>query len=1117
MARQKRPLLKKANIVACHKHRIQIINRASYVATTRTRSRCLTVRSAFQMSRSLASRHKLRARNSLWRECMDLVRRHRKGEEAEVLNGLQRALRESATCPTCERLRRGRVAGNDEVESWARRATERVLSTVSKTAPVQRHRRRAAAMERRGIVHRTRMLYGSVKLNARLTYMYARTPPPAALERVARLGPGYVPATVTLTWRTAVLAVARAEACIRRQLDPYPERADDAWATRRALAAALAAWRPEPDSLVPDERRLLNPKALPDFHVLVPDKGRMSLIAVDRSAYRAKVRALLTAQFGAPVPMPDDGPCGLGKKMLNDIHGLRKLFGRPMYRKFHNVTAYCAVAFALPKIHKIDEEADPEKREKMVEQATKPAPAGATDAEVWPHKARLVVSPRACPWFAVSKLVQPALRAALQRRPKHWVAESVNGTKQWREVFKAKLPPGFKLPDGFVLAKYDATDMFFRCVRSRCCRVLKPLLEKVGIDGLAAALGVPKSDVPDGIVGVILKSVVDMRVYILGPEEADGGVTEVFEDANSCSIGMPTSEDLAEAWALVCEQAVLDAIYGNGQQDEPNPGDHGDGPAAGGAAAHGAAGGAAPPVPRPLLWARRADDVCACVHRDEVDRIECSMNRLCLADTTKPPAPTFKRVRVAWCELHIDVHVCTEGTPCPAACADLPWGCEARGDTVSMLDTRVSIGEDRTVSMRVYRKPCDGPLRAHWETCAPDHMRFMGARSYGTRAATVCTTEAAIADERATVIERAKADHAEPARVARAFDTAVAAARAREHRDACKAAPRVWVCTQAAKDEAVSVVWPAVIHESTVTACTLAAIREPYLLCDVPWSCIRPAPPPPPRGQRKAAAAAPPDPWCPGHAGAWVHKADAPKRPPETRRAYISWPWLGQESAAATRRLLPAAGVSLAQRMPSLARTFAAPRPRPPPTAGPGVYAYRCTTCGKLYVGETVRPCYERHAEHESTCATALATSSVAAHRAIAGHANGEWRVAVGTATQLQGELIEALLLEAVPPSMRLNDGVGEQASADDDGHRAKFVRHVDRIWHGALAGPLHEWWKRLFATGADADRDADDLLYGDGSDDPLNQLAPAAAAVGDEQPAAGAADADQPMLGDAA
>ena len=76
----------------------------------------------------------------------------------------------------------------------------------------------------------------------------------------------------------------------------------------------------------------------------------------------------------------------------------------------------------------------------------------------------------------------------------------------------------------------------------------------------------------------------------------------------------------------------------------------------------------------------------------------------------------------------------------------------------------------------------------------------------------------------------------------------------------------------------------------------------------------------------------------------------------------------------------------------------------------------------------------------------------------------------ISTDNQLVGELIESLLLNAVPPAMRMNN-IRPQLCDDtsDDDHRGKYVRVVDAGWHAALAQFTHEWWRRVFMAEREA------------------------------------------------
>ena len=1238
-----------AKVILCHRHRRSVQNAACLVHTSSIRRTRLALSSSYQVSRVLAVHGTARLRQNAWRSAYSLVNSTRSDEHAGAVRWLNESLIDSATCMNCNQLRRAAVPELHAARAaWARRAAKRALRVAATSAPVRNMRTRAVTKEQKAVFSRVRAIYRDFPFGTRLVWVMSQvSSPPPAFERLVRLGHGFLPAVTHVPWRTLLLAAARTEVSIRKQLSG-PDRADDALVVRRAVQAAMGAWAPEPDNLPTDERLLLRRS---DDHVItLPDKGRTGMAWSDTRTYMLKLRDALIKTFGEPSHVPPTGLLGLGLGMLHDVHAIRARLGPAFYRSFYNASAFVAVAFVLPKTHKLNQ-LDPRFDGPTAAQAraesTPPAtpmaplpgsgdvdPAGLlpSDAEIrwtrqdelgmascsgrgpcsdgatgvvartepvspamptvplsdadmgnsagvlspsaeirrtwrdepgtsaryndpadgltapsadddhgdaaaataatpdrtdgdpsiddggleaaWPGKVRLVISPRACPWFPLSKLLQPLLRRALSCRPSHWMATSVHGTPEFVQTLLARIPGPLLAPPGgdsdgddWVLAKVDADTMYFRVRRRDALLVILPLLWQMTKKQIAQALGIRDMDrVPDDIVAIVEHSIRSMKQWVAGPVDCNGEYTEVWLDDVSCAIGMPTSEDLAEAWAIACEWAVLDALYGPHHPDAPHDpsahsGSAADRTASSAATAHGAASGptaatAAARDVRIRAWIRRMDDVFLCTRRGDVDRLLCSLNRLVpVTDRTSPVPATCRRVHIPWCDVSMDVHVCEHGVACPPPCASLPWlvdkddaGVPLVGRCVPMLDTHITLNDDGSITRGVYRKACDGPSRAHWETTAPDTMRFMGVASYGTRAAVVCGDDVTLAAERTAVLQRAQADFMEPERVAATFDNAVARSKDKQHRTACLQSGWVFACIRTRELPDPPEVRHLKIYTHSDAAVSLSTGRGSYILTGVSWVNVRPAPAVLPRG------AALPPPWCEyGHpSNVWTHKdeVDAAEstRP---RVARVSCLWLGQSTADTTKRMLGGTShCTLAHRMPTIRRILTPPRPRPPQEAQPGVYAVLCE-CGLIYVGETIQPCILRWRGHRCRgvpSADACLRSSVLAHVSETGHSIKEWKLVVSTPSQVCGEIIESILFNALPPSRRMNAYIAAQSFDDeDDGPRPKYVANVDAGWSTALWRHIHRWWEHVFSSSDDRhDRLSDD----DDMDEDWNTMA---------------------------
>ena len=159
--------------------------------------------------------------------------------------------------------------------------------------------------------------------------------------------------------------------------------------------------------------------------------------------------------------------------------------------------------------------------------------------------------------------------------------------------------------------------------------------------------------------------------------------------------------------------------------------------------------------------------------------------------------------------------------------------------------------------------------------------------------------------------------------------------------------------------------------------------------------------------------------------------------------------------------------VQPAMRLPSIRRLLRVPSPTVPDEARPGVYAAKCK-CEKIYVGETVRPYPDRCHGHRDP-----RTSSIARHVAEedGDHRITEWKLVVATTDQLHGEIVEAILLDALPPSARMNaEPAGDES--DDDAPRAKHVARVDPGWFAAAARWTHKWWEKVFTVENEGNND---------------------------------------------
>ena len=207
-----------------------------------------------------------------------------------------------------------------------------------------------------------------------------------------------------------------------------------------------------------------------------------------------------------------------------------------------------------------------------------------------------------------------------------------------------------------------------------------------------------------------------------------------------------------------------------------------------------------------LVWMRRADDVFV-VCDDVVRRsVACSLSRVRLYDAASLPSVEAQEggvwVSVRCVRMVAWVPVCRGDTGGHQRCVE-PLSPvvfleeEGTGDgACPFLDLLFRIGSDRRLVWTVFRKPSDQPIRTHGASWAPRDYVFAPLRAHARRAVVAIPPHApaaALDDEWATqrTASSLSCVGVDPRSVYHAQAAAVAAG---EHRDACRAAPQLFLC-----------------------------------------------------------------------------------------------------------------------------------------------------------------------------------------------------------------------------------------------------------------------------------------------------------------------------------
>jgi hypothetical protein len=501
----------------------------------------------------------------------------------------------------------------------------------------------------------------------------------------------------------------------------------------------------------------------------------------------------------------------------------------------------------------------------------------------------------------------------------------------------------------------------------------------------------------------------------------------VFEETNCCTTGMPTSEDLAEMYVSLMERAVCDVVDVRGSVK---------------------------------LWLRRADDALVLLPDPLLRRIYCSLNRSNpIAANMPPPHASHVRVKPVGFFHTVAVHVCDILIPCGEPIATLPYTIEEVGASVPMLDMTVTLNDDLSLSTGVYRKPSDGPVRAHHLTDAPLAYRVAAVQSYAHRAATLCSSDALRTLEIATTIERSKTDLSSPQRVKATISRTLERVQRSDHIKSCMDTMRVCVVVSL-QDNSLGIMGGTIVAHSKDS---LTIKHAGMYLCDIPWNLVRALP--------RRAYSVYPVPWGErGHPNIWVSRM--PARPPSIRTVRIPFPWLGET----TQRLLvgllqtpdPANDnimskvCEVAWRTKKLKEYFQPPTIPVPPLLSACVYVWICK-CGMLYVGMTARPLYLRSDEHRtSLCAkTPCASNAMVRHllslpAAIRTTLHG-WSgpiVVFKDTCETKLRVAEALLVLSLPPTATANALVDR----DEETHPSRRTMNLHRGWVTAAARWVHNW-----------------------------------------------------------